>query len=380
VKATLASIRLQSEKLHKQWTRDFAGKPRHTRDLAELEKLLEKATALARKAKGIPGEKGDALERGVVQRMTLYRTERDAIAEAQYDRPEVGEIHRQSQRVDRALALWRRHYAGRDRRTRDLTRLDDMIATLSLAVPRLEALSDQPEVDRQRLDGLLGQFEVLKDERGEIEKLRRQLEPAQRSGYLLAEAQSALDQYRVHFAGQPRPTTSVARLDRLIGMLTRVVSELGAPGLAESQGNNLQLLQQHLTAWQAERPQLVRARASTSARDLSSLLGQVALQLGEIYQRGFAGKERASCDLQVLSDVCDRLTEVLELMEAHDQETAEPLNRKNLALVDERLRRYETEWGEIAKAQRVAVQQAAQAAVPKSPARLPGITLAPKKG
>ena len=380
MKATLASIRLQSEKLHKQWTRDFAGKPRHTRDLAELEKLLEKATALARKAKGIPGEKGDALERGVVQRMTLYRTERDAIAEAQYDRPEVGEIHRQSQRVDRALALWRRHYAGRDRRTRDLTRLDDMIATLSLAVPRLEALSDQPEVDRQRLDGLLGQFEVLKDERGEIEKLRRQLEPAQRSGYLLAEAQSALDQYRVHFAGQPRPTTSVARLDRLIGMLTRVVSELGAPGLAESQGNNLQLLQQHLTAWQAERPQLVRARASTSARDLSSLLGQVALQLGEIYQRGFAGKERASCDLQVLSDVCDRLTEVLELMEAHDQETAEPLNRKNLALVDERLRRYETEWGEIAKAQRVAVQQAAQAAVPKSPARLPGITLAPKKG
>jgi len=410
-KATLESIRAQSDKLHNRWLREFAGKPRHTRNLAELEKLLEKASALAKKAKGIPGEKGDALEKVVVERFKLYRAERDAIAEVQYDRPEVGEIHALGQRIERALAVWRRHYAGRDRRTRDLVRLDLVIAELASALPRMRALSEHPEVKKDQLESLEGQLELLKDERSEIDKVRRALEPSQHPVFLLAEAQSALDQYRVHFAKQPRTTCSLVRLDRLIGMLEAIVPRLEA--LGEEQANNVALLREQLEGWRIERGQIVAAQEQTAARDRTNHLGAVANQLFQLYQREFAGKPRATRNLQLLSDLCDRLAEIGDLMAEHDRKTGEAINRKNLPVVDERVRRYEAEWFEIGKVKAEAAQQqpqpapaAVQAAphassttlgapqplpkiglgapqpLPKigaGPVPLPGISIAPKK-
>lgn len=397
-KATLESIRTLSDKLHNRWMREFAGKPRHTRNLGELEKLLEKAAGLTHKAKGIPGEKGDALEKVVVERWKLYRAERDSIAEAQYERPEVAEIHGLGQQIERALAVWRRHYAGRDRRTRDLPRLDEVIATLAFAVPRLDALKEHPEVKKESLEGLRGQLEVLKDERGEIEKLRRAADASQRNVIVLAEAQSALDQYRVHFARQPRATCTAARLGRLIAALESAIGELMAlpvPSEAEqadAHGKNLALLTTHLEAWKKELPLLEAARATIEPRDLTNQLGAVANQIFQLYQREYAGKERGSRNLQMLSEMCDRLTEVGELMTRHDAATREAINRKNVPVVDERLRRYEAEWVEIAKAKAAQAQAAgAPSAVagpnsavrPAGPVKpkvvLPGITIADKK-
>jgi len=395
-KATIESIRTLSEKLHKRWMREFAGKPRHTRDLGELEKLLEKASGLTHKAKGIPGEKGDALEKVVVERWKLYRAERDSIAEAQYERPEVAEIHGLGQQIERALAVWRRHYAGRDRRTRDLPRLDEVVQTLAFAVPRLAALQEHPEVKKESLEGLRGQLEVLKDERGEIEKLRRSSDASQRNVIFLAEAQSALDQYRVHFARQPRATSTPARLERLSAMLTTSIEGLtGLPAPTEAEAKealtkNLTLLGNHLSAWKSELPLLTAARAAIEPRDLTNQLGQVANQIFQLYQREFAGKERGSRNLQLLSDMCDRLTEVAELMTLHDTATREAINRKNVPVVDERLRRYEAEWGEIAAAKAAQAKAAVAPTTIAGPATkavapvkpkvvLPGITIADKK-
>ncbi len=397
-KATLESIRTLSEKLHNRWMREFAGKPRHTRNLGELEKLLEKAAGLTHKAKGIPGEKGDALEKVVVERWKLYRAERDSIAQAQYERPEVAEIHGLGQEIERALAVWRRHYAGRDRRTRDLPRLDAVIHTLAIALPRLDALKEHPEVKKESLEGLQGQLEVLKDERGEIEKLRRSADASQRNVIVLAEAQSALDQYRVHFARQPRATCTPARLERLVATLAKAIEELAAlptPSEAEAadaHAKNLALLNSHLVAWKSELPLLLAARAAIEPRDLTNQLGAVANQLFQLYQREFAGKERGSRNLQLLSDMCDRLTEVGELMTLHDTATREAINRKNVPVVDERLRRYESEWVEIAKAKAAqaqaagaptAVAGASRATKPAGPVKprvvLPGITIGGKQ-
>jgi hypothetical protein len=380
-KATLASIRSQSDKLHRRWQREFAGKPRHSRELSELEKIVQNTAVLAKKAKGIPGDKGDELERVVTERLKLYREERDAIADAQFDRPEVAEIHVQGQRVDRAMSIWRRHYAGRDRRTRDLPRLDVVIRTLQEGLPRLEALAEHPEVKKESLDSLRTQLEVLKDERSEIVKLRKNAEPAVRVASLLAEAQSALEQYRVHFAGQPRATCSPARLERMIAMLDRVTRALGEADVAganeeadQARKDNLALMTGHLDAWRAELPELERALREVSTRDRSNQLGMVANQLFQIYQREFAGQARATRNLQLLSDLCDRLGELSELMTEHDTATEEPLNRKNMPTVDERLRRYESEWMEIAKAK--APQAGATASAGPNRPAAPQITIA----
>lgn len=346
-KATPASIRAQSDKLHRRWLREYAGKPRHTRALAELERMVDKTAALLKKAKGIRGDKGRELAEVVAERLKLYRDERDAIADAQFERPEVAEIHTLGQRVDHVVALWRRRYAGRDRRTRDLSRLEAIIATLETALPRLEELSEHPEVKKDALAGLWTQLELLKDERSEIVKLRKNADDETRRTALLAEAQSALDQYRVHFAGQPRVTGSPRRLRRMIASLEGITRALAED---EQAGEQRAQLEPQLDGWRAELPQIEQAHGEADPRQRTSQLGGMANQLFQIYQREFAGQARATRDLERLSDVCDRLGELSELMIEHDQATSEPINRKNMPLVEERLRHYEQEWNEIAKA------------------------------
>lgn len=387
-KATPQSVMSLSDKLHRRWTREFAGKPRHTRDLKELEHIIDKASVLAKKAKQLPGEKGDEVEKVVRERLALYVTERDAIADAQYTRPEVAEIHALGADIDRALAVWRRHYAGRDRRTRDLALLERTIASLARALQRLDALKDQPEVKADQLPNLFGQLEIMKDERNEIDKLRRQMSADDRAVSLLAEAQSALDRYRVLFAGQARTTGRVEVLDHIIASLERCRAGLAELD-AEKHAANLAVIDQNIAGYKAERPQIAEANDKVGPRDKTNHLGVAANQMFGLYQQHFAGQERQSRDLKLLSDICDRLTEVAIQMALHDKASAEAINRKNLPLVEERLRRYEAEWIEIAKVkaaiaeQQLKAGQTAQAAkgaqTAKGAQAGPQITIAPKR-
>jgi len=384
-KPTNLSVMTLSDKLHRRWTREFAGKPRHTRDLKELEHLIEKAAVLAKKAKQLPGEKGDEVEKVVRERLTLYVTERDAIAEAQYDRPEVGEIHTLGMRIERCLAVWRRHFAGRDRRTRDLTLLELTIARLGPALVRLEELKEMPEVKADQIPGLVGQLEVMKDERSEIEKLRRAMSVDDRAISHLAEAQSALDRYRVLFAGQPRTTGRLDNLDVILRSLER--SRAGLAEIAdEKHAQNITVLDQNLASYRVERGLIAEAHEKVSVRDKTNHLGAGANQMFQLYQQHFAGQDRVTRDLKLLSDLCDRLTDLAEQISSHDAAHAEPINRKNLPIVEDRLRRYEGEWIEIAKAKAAAAERQGQAAAKSAakaatpgPVMGPQITIAPKK-
>jgi hypothetical protein len=389
-KATIQSVMEQSDKLHGRWMRDFAGKPRHTRDLDELEKLIEKSSVLLKKAKGLPGEKGDQVEKTVAERLKLYQNERTAIAEAKFVRPEVAEIHALAQTVERAFAVWRRHYGGKDRRTRDLPLLERTIERLDAAVKRLNELADQPEVKKDQLPTIISQHEVMKDERGEIEKLRKSLVPAQQPVHLLAEAQAKIDRYRIHYAGQPRLSCSLALMDTLIADLERVTSELktirssfGTPaeGTPEAQlkpqlDQNLTIVEQHLAGFKRERTLIDEAASKATPREFTTSLGAAANQIFKTWDQHFAGQNRTTRDVKLLSDMCDRLTDIAEQMTALDARTEEPINRRNLGLVDERLRLFESEWVEIVKAKNAAEEQAALGALPMQFA--PEISFAPE--
>jgi len=392
-KATLKSIRELSDKLHNRWTREFAGKPRHSRDLGALEKLVDKAATLARKAKQIPGDKGDELEKVVRERLTLYTTERDAIAEVKFVRTEVAEVHRLGLEIDRMLAIWRRHFGGRDRRSRDLAWLDQTIARLGRAVARLRELAPaNPDVVKtEALDGVVTQLEVMKDERSEIDKAKRAMSDADRPGILLAIAAQHIDRFRVHCGGQPRATCAPAIVDHALAGLRGAVLELRGLTLADAHAQALPALEQQLTALASERDAIVGAIAATNPRERGGQLALVANRLFELYQKQFAGQARSTRDLKLLSDINDRLTDIAEQMVAIDQEHDEPLNRKNIPIVEERTRRYEAEWLEIAKAKAQAAQQAQQAGPGsaqagtagkgKAPAPAPGpqIRIEPKK-
>lgn len=347
-KATTESVITLSDKLQRRWEREFAGKPRHTRDLKELEHIIEKTAGLAKKAAQLKGEKGAEIQKVVRDRLALYVKERDAIAEAQFERPEIGEIHGLGQTVERSLAVWRRHFAGRDRKSRDLGRLDPAIASLAVALTRLEELKDMPEVKEDQLPNLVGQLELMKGERQEIEKIRLEMTPEERATSMLAEAQSALDRYRVLFAGQPRTTGRLETLDSILGSLMRCREALVAVG--EAQATNVTVVDQNLASYRNEHALITEALAKVPVRDRTNHLGQAANQMFQLYQEHFAGKQRTTRDLKLLSDICDRLTEVAIQMADHDARHAETVNRKNLPIVEDRLRRYEAEWIEINKA------------------------------
>jgi len=154
------------------------------------------------------------------------------------------------------------------------------------------------------------------------------------------------------------------------------------------------VLETNIAAYETERPKIIEARANIEPRVLGSQLGSVANQLLQLFAQHFANQPRVTRDLKLLSDICDRLSDIGEQMNALDQASGEPLNKKNVTVVDDRVRRFEAEWAEIAKAkaqQAVQQQQKAQAPAVKTtsalkkpaapaPAAGPQITIAPKKG
>ena len=377
-KTTLASTKALSDKLHGRWMREFAGRSRHTRDLAALDKLIEKANSLARKSKGLKGEKADEVEKLLIDRLRMYRTERGLIAEAVYERPEIAEIHGLGLEIDRALACWRRHFAGRDRRTRDLVMLDQVvIAKLGRALGRMRELAGAaPDlVKAEQLESLTGQFEVFKDERSEIDKARRAAAEgaeSDRAVLLVVEAQQALERYRVHFAGQPRVAGSLARMDAIVALLARLKAELEAlPEEARAaQNENLMVLTNELATRREERAAIAEALAATTPRERGGQLGLVANQMFQVYARDFAGQDRATRNLALLGNVCDRLTDVAEQMAELDATGDDPVNRKNRPVVEDRERAYEREW--VAIAQVKAEQAAKAAAAPGAAKAAPG--------
>ena len=141
----------------------------------------------------------------------------------------------------------------------------------------------------------------------------------------------------------------------------------------------MELLNLHLASWQKELVLIREARAEAEPRDMTNQLGGVANLMFQVYQREFAGKDRTTRDLQLLSEVCDRLAEIGNLMAAHDKKH-EPINRKNIPIVEDRLRRYEQEWIEINKAKQPAAQASAQAqaTTTRPGASDSGISIAPK--
>lgn len=366
-KTTLASTKALSDKLHGRWMREFAGRSRHTRDLPTLDKLIEKANSLARKSKGLKGEQADEIEKMLLDRLRMYRQERTLIAEAVYERPEIAEVHGLGLEIDRSLACWRRHFAGRDRRTRDLVLLDLAITRMTKGLARMRELAPtNPDlVKAEQLDSLQGQLEVFKDERSEIDKARRGIAEGDRAALLVVEAQQALDRYRVHFAGQPRIACSLLRLDAIIALLARVKAELEAlpEGVRAPQNENLMVLTNELAARREERAAIADALAETTPRERGGQLGLVANQLFQVYAREFAGKDRATRNLQLLGSMCDRLTDLAEQMAELDRASDDPINRKNRPVVEDRERAYEREWVAIAqaKAEQAAKQGAAQA-------------------
>jgi hypothetical protein len=368
-RGTLESLKALGAKLDARWSREFAGMPRHTREIDVLDKMVEKAASIVRKAKPLKGTAADALKASGAERLALFQKERAAIAEARYDKPEIGEVFRIGRDVDADYARWRRHFAGQDRRTRDLALLEGLVARLKAAHARLVAIqAGQPEVVGAEFVRDLGtQVELLRDELSEISKARRALVGADRVIAAVSVAHGAVRRYRTHFAAQSRLAADSLLLESLIAVMEASLAEADAVAetvwsehaQAADLARDLGTLREELGIWLNERPLIAAAQAAATPEARGAALATVANALFSRYQQDFAGQARATRDLALLTTLCDRLTDVDGQMRALSELTSDPVLRKNQAIVEERLRLWEAEWMEISRAKQPAASDVA---------------------
>jgi len=239
--------------------------------------------------------------------------------------------------------------------------VDAVIATLKAAQPRLSALLEQKRtLDLSAaLNTVDTQLLVFTDERAEIDKARRNATDAQRAAALAGRANLALDDVRVHFAGHARITCEPERLRAIVARLTAIAEEMRDPAHAEGHAANIALIAERLPGLVSEADAIAQALDAAPARDIAHALGGAANRIFELYAEHFAGQARPTRNLRLLGDLCDRLASVRDQM-ARLGVSDDPINARNLPIVDSRLEAYEQEWIEIAKAKAAAQPQKGQ--------------------
>lgn len=354
---TLESLRNRAEAIHRQYDAHFAGQPRITRDASLLDAIIDETDAALADARGVPGAE-PVLER-LRQNRAMYQQEVAAVRAAQAQGPEAFEVHRIGTWAGLVFDLYRRHFAGKSRGTRDLgligelidllERLDAESASLSA---RVGAIADLADVR----SGITENLALYRKERAAIVSARGAGTLEEQGDLLAAVANGQFTLYRVHFAGKSRVSRRPALLARMIGALETVgdrMRALRAQGLhAESNDKNIEIVEARLAAWREEIEAIRAQKQKTSFADLVTALGTAANEVFATYRKQFAGQDRTTREPEELGELLDQLIEVARLMDDLDRVRDDAGNQHNLGVVLDHLRLYQREYGLILDARR----------------------------
>ncbi|MEO1269290.1 MAG: hypothetical protein AAFX99_14395 [Myxococcota bacterium] len=358
-KMSKREIEQRMNAVHARYTFRFAGHPRATRDLTELDSILSDTKNLVKKTRSLQRHTSQELRQTLDERLELYQNERRAILELVARGPEVRQASMLGSTANIIHAHYRRHFAGMSRSTRDTALLDDMHT-------QMLALRDDMENLRQNYDDeslqrdievVEGHLELYRTEREAILETQRSGTPQEQADLLAALANAQFEVYRTHFAGRERVTRRPELLERLRTMLNQLLDrmrELKSNGLQSStHDTNIRVVRERMEVYAEELEAVQIARSRANVTDLVLNLGHAANQEMNTYRENFAGKDRASRDLALLSGICDRLGEIERQMRTIDQEHpgTSSTNNRNLHLVRDHIRVYEAEYDRIAEAQ-----------------------------
>lgn len=357
-KANFTDLKERADAIYASYAANFAGKPRATRDVALIETLISDLGAIVDEARTLMnGDRNPAMLSFIEtasENLERYQNERTAIRDAQAN-PHTVATAGLANRANRTFDVYRRHFAGQDRGTRDRMLLHEMVGELEEIQRRMQNLVEQgADGARRDLETVTQQLGMYRDEVTNIARAQTvgtQEEVANRLAQL-ANAQFAL--YRNHFAGKSRVSRRPALLERIIANLEEYQAEmleLRDDGYAsEMNRNNIRIVDQNLELYRKELTEIRNARTETAVSDLAGALGGAANDIFKTYGEQFAGKDRRTRDLDLLSVLCDQLREIaLQMREIADEIDLET-NNNNLHIVEERWSTYEDEYRRIAEA------------------------------
>jgi hypothetical protein len=156
------------EQLDREYAAEFAGQSRLTRDLDVLDRMIKRAESVLERVDQIPsaalGPDLVRLRDAAAQSVDLYKQERGAIVRAQEVGPTFEAFSVEATAANLTFARYARHFAGKDRATRDVALLGELVEDLKQIEKRMTQLLEESKVkdferDRQVVRENLAQYQ-----------------------------------------------------------------------------------------------------------------------------------------------------------------------------------------------------------------------------
>lgn len=353
------------EQIDREYASDFAGHSRLTRDVSQIERMIKRAAAVVDQVDRIPSAaQGPELVRvreAATQSLQLYKTERDAIVRAQSVGPAFEQFAHEATSANFVFARYMRHFAGKDRSTRDVALLGELVEDLRQIDKRMTALLEERrngggqadfENDRRLVRENLAQYQK---EIELVETAHVTGSPEDRASILATLANSQFAVYQGHFAGEARVSRRPALLMRVIATLKKVRERMVAlkdGGLdVEFNDKNITIVEDRLKTYETELSEIRKVRQQTAMTEIMGELGGSANMLFDEYRKNFADKPRSQADANLLALICDKLGEIRRQMVDMSHAEDSDMNLKNLDIVTEQLVMFEGEFEAVVRAQ-----------------------------
>lgn len=340
-----------------EYDRSFAGKPRATRDSNLLSNIIERLQSTLGEARGAAN--GDLTLADTIKtaddNLDRYLEELDEIRKIQGDSRVVfaAELATQANRV---FDRYQRHFAGQDRGTRDHLLLNNMADELVAIEDKMAQLVKAGVLQaKEDQDVVNAQLKLYRDEIVNIKQAHASGTNDEKASRFAELANNQFTKYSASFAGKNRATRRIGLLDRMksnLKIYRRYMTDLQKSGFHnEMNNNNIGIVTSNVNMYERELKEIQTAKSTNSIEDVAGSLGGAANETFDTYRKSFSGKSRTEVDIELLSNLCDELYEIMIQMREISDDVDIESNDANLRIVEENLASYEIEYLAVKAAQ-----------------------------
>jgi hypothetical protein len=266
----------------------------------------------------------------------------------------VENLGKELEQIDREYAS---DFAGHSRLTRDIGQIDRMIkrtASIVEQVDRIPSAAQGPDLARVR-EAATQSLQLYKTEREAIVRAQEVGPSFEQFSVEATSANFVFARYMRHFAAQDRSTRDVALLGEMVEDLRQIDKRMTQLLEEDRKGSkdfdkDRQVVRENLAQYQKEIELIEGAQKSGTPEDQAGILATLANNQFAVYQSHFAGEPRVSRRPMLLMRVVATLKKIRDRMTAlRDGGLDIEFNHKNIGIVEDRLKTYETELAEVRK-------------------------------
>lgn len=360
----VASIQKDLEAIDNLYAEHFAGQSRATRDISRMDELIARSKTVLQRIQSIPaaamGQDLQDLRGQIEEQLKLYNAERDLIQRAKTPVPGADQFAPFATIANFTFAKYRRHFAGKNRSTRDVRLLEEMIDDLKKVEIGMKAVIARTpnKAFSDDLDTVQQNLSMYETEIKEVKRAHTMGTAEERGGGLAQRANDQFALYRSHFAGKSRASRRPQLLARIVANLEEIGEQMREveklEGKPDFNVNNINIVGENLNMYRLELIEVRNARETTKMEDLMGMLGDAANAAFADYRDKFAGKSRATVNRDDLVVICDQLDEIHRQMRDLGRVNKNEMNANNLTVVQDQLATFNNEYDEISKAQNLA--------------------------